>query len=309
MTPQQADLTLTKTVNDPTPTVGDTITYTVTLSNNGPDRATNVQVQDQLPSGLSFVSATPSEGAYDFAIAQWNVGTVNVGSPETLVILARVNSTEPQTNSAMITHADQYDPDPTGTVDGIVVQPNAASAPSVTSLQRFGYHAQPTTFVLTFSAALDPARAQDPNNYTLRPIGPNGNVGKRIRIVSADYSAAAQTVTLHPATRVYLFAHYKLVVNGTAPLGLSSSTGVLLDGLGTGVPGSDYIRIFGPSILAGPNPHFTGTMCAIKPHSKSALTHSSIGEPRAPIRYRCGERPNTPRSNKSRSRQAKGGRR
>ena len=43
-TPQQADLAVTKTVSDPTPNVGDTITFTVTLTNNGPDAATDVTV-------------------------------------------------------------------------------------------------------------------------------------------------------------------------------------------------------------------------------------------------------------------------
>ena len=64
-TPQQADLALSKSVNDPTPNVGDTITYTVTLSNNGPDAATSVQVTDPLPGGVSFVSDTTSQGTYD----------------------------------------------------------------------------------------------------------------------------------------------------------------------------------------------------------------------------------------------------
>ena len=36
---------MTKTVSDPTPNVGDTITFTVTLTNNGPNAATNVTVR------------------------------------------------------------------------------------------------------------------------------------------------------------------------------------------------------------------------------------------------------------------------
>ena len=41
-TPQQADLAVTKTVSDATPNVGDQITFTVTLTNAGPDAATGV---------------------------------------------------------------------------------------------------------------------------------------------------------------------------------------------------------------------------------------------------------------------------
>src|SRR5262249_41145350 len=65
VTPQQADLALAKTASDPTPNVGDTITFTVTLTNNGPNPATDVQVTDLLPVGLSFVAAAPSLGSYD----------------------------------------------------------------------------------------------------------------------------------------------------------------------------------------------------------------------------------------------------
>src|SRR5262249_20609303 len=63
--PQRADLALAKTVSDPTPNVGDTIRYTITLSNSGPDSATHVAVDDLLPAGLVFVSATPSQGTYN----------------------------------------------------------------------------------------------------------------------------------------------------------------------------------------------------------------------------------------------------
>jgi hypothetical protein len=143
----------------------------------------------------------------------------------------------------------------TGPVEPLTVTtaPPFDIAPSVISLQRFGFHAQPTKLVLTFTSALDPTRAQDPLNYKLKPIGPNGHVGKRIRITSAVYDPLSQTVTLHFATRLSLFRRYKLRVNGMAPSGLASPSGTLLDGQGNGVPGSDYVKIFGPSILAGPS--------------------------------------------------------
>ena len=124
--PQQADLALTKTVDDSTPNVGDTITYTITLDNGGPERATDVQVTDPLPAGLTFVSATPSQGTYDPATGLWTVGTVAVGSPQTLLIQATVASPNPQTNTATITHADQFDPNPGNNTASVVATPQQA---------------------------------------------------------------------------------------------------------------------------------------------------------------------------------------
>ena len=109
-TPQQADLVLSKSVDNPTPNVGDTITYTVALTDNGPDSGTNVQVTDLLPSSLSFVSATPSQGTYDPVNGLWTVGTVDTAAARTLRIRAQVISAASTINTATITHADQFDP-------------------------------------------------------------------------------------------------------------------------------------------------------------------------------------------------------
>ncbi len=54
-----ADLALTKTVTSTGPyVVGSNITYQLSVTNNGPDAATNVVVSDPLPAGTSFVSAS-----------------------------------------------------------------------------------------------------------------------------------------------------------------------------------------------------------------------------------------------------------
>jgi uncharacterized repeat protein (TIGR01451 family) len=108
--PPGADLALAKTVGNPAPNVGDTITFTVTLTNAGPADATSVQVSDLLPEGLSFVSATPSKGAYDSGTGLWTVGTVTTTAPQTLQMSAVVVSPKKQTNKARILTADQADP-------------------------------------------------------------------------------------------------------------------------------------------------------------------------------------------------------
>lgn len=108
-----ADLHLIKTIDNPNPNLGDTITFTVTVTNDGPNTATGVEVTDQLPPGLTFVSATPSQGSYNNVTGVWTVETLNVGTSATLVIQAIVSTVEAITNTAEVTASDQLDPDST----------------------------------------------------------------------------------------------------------------------------------------------------------------------------------------------------
>jgi uncharacterized repeat protein (TIGR01451 family) len=108
----EADLSVLKTVDNPTPNVGDLITFIVTLTDVGPDDATNVELTDVLPAGLAFVTATPSQGTYDPSSGLWTVGTVSPGGSQTLSLTAKVDSPAALTNTGSIIHADQFDPDP-----------------------------------------------------------------------------------------------------------------------------------------------------------------------------------------------------
>ncbi|WP_277871163.1 DUF7507 domain-containing protein [Dokdonella fugitiva] len=110
---QQADLGVTKTVDDPAPDVGDSVTFTVTVHNNGPSDATGVALSDALPPGLVFISATPSQGSYDNIAGVWTVGTLDAagpGSSATLTVVAEVAAAGAMTNTASVSAADQPDP-------------------------------------------------------------------------------------------------------------------------------------------------------------------------------------------------------
>ena len=78
-----ADLSVAATVDDSAPAPGDTVTYTVTATNQGPDAATATKVDVTLPTGLTYVSATPgaNSGTYDSATGVWTVG--NMAAPTT----------------------------------------------------------------------------------------------------------------------------------------------------------------------------------------------------------------------------------
>jgi uncharacterized repeat protein (TIGR01451 family) len=84
------DLAVAATVSDPTPAIGDSIVYTITVSNQGPASATGVEVTDPLPARLIFVSALASQGSYNAQGGVWSVGTLEPGASATLEITARV---------------------------------------------------------------------------------------------------------------------------------------------------------------------------------------------------------------------------
>jgi len=98
----ESDLAITKTVNNATPSIGSNVTFTLTATNNGPSNNTNVLVNDLLPSGYTFVSATPSVGSYNNSTGVWSIGTLNSGVPATLNIIATIKSSGNYTNTATI---------------------------------------------------------------------------------------------------------------------------------------------------------------------------------------------------------------
>ncbi|MBL1175139.1 MAG: DUF11 domain-containing protein [Pantanalinema sp. GBBB05] len=107
-----ADLRLTKTVDRPNARIGETLTFTITLTNDGPGTATNVVVSERLAEGLTFGSAIASQGTYDQTTGVWTVGSVTSGTNATLQITATLTSNA-VTNVAQITGSDQPDPDST----------------------------------------------------------------------------------------------------------------------------------------------------------------------------------------------------
>jgi len=107
-----ADIAVTKSVSAPPPPVGGQVTFTISAKNLGPNDATGVQLTDQLPAGLTFVSATPSQGTYTAGSGIWNVGALVNGATATLQIVVRVTTAGTLTNTATRTASAPGDLDP-----------------------------------------------------------------------------------------------------------------------------------------------------------------------------------------------------
>ena len=86
------DLKLKKVASNPAPAAGGPVSYTLTLLNNGPSPATGATITDPLPSGLSFVSATPGQGSCGASgqTVKCNLGTLAPGGTALVTITANV---------------------------------------------------------------------------------------------------------------------------------------------------------------------------------------------------------------------------
>jgi uncharacterized repeat protein (TIGR01451 family) len=88
----QSNIAITKTVDSANPATGAVIHYTLTVTDGGPSDSSGVVASDTLPSGLTFNSASSSEGSYNSSTGIWTIGVIPDGQKATLVITATVTA-------------------------------------------------------------------------------------------------------------------------------------------------------------------------------------------------------------------------
>lgn len=114
------DLQIEKTVDDPAPEIGDTVTYTLTATNNGPvDPDTGVTVTDSIPDGVTFVSDDCEVGTTNANATDpwtWTIGELPIDTPVSCAITVTVDQPGSWTNTATIT-GDNPDADPDNNQD------------------------------------------------------------------------------------------------------------------------------------------------------------------------------------------------
>jgi len=110
-----ADLALTKTADRKSVKIGETITFTITVTNLGPDTATGIYFGDAIPDPLNFVSASCDKGpTFGGACA---VDSLAVGESATITVVTTPITNPAQserkfTNTAFIAESTTFDPNP-----------------------------------------------------------------------------------------------------------------------------------------------------------------------------------------------------
>jgi uncharacterized repeat protein (TIGR01451 family) len=119
---QSADVAITQSAAPATPDLGQNVTLTLTVSNNGPNAASGVVVSDLLPAGLTYVS-DDGGGAYNAASGDWTVGGLAVSASATLHIVATVATTDKIVNIAQLSAATPLDPNPANNQASVTLTP------------------------------------------------------------------------------------------------------------------------------------------------------------------------------------------
>ena len=112
--PPEADLAIVKVALNETAHKGDYVYWTIVVTNNGPDEAANVVVNDVIPEGLIDVAVvSKSAGIFDSDAGVWSGFSLAGSANATLVIRTKVNATNTTLVNRVNVSSDTYDSDTT----------------------------------------------------------------------------------------------------------------------------------------------------------------------------------------------------
>ncbi|MEN0013574.1 MAG: isopeptide-forming domain-containing fimbrial protein, partial [Solirubrobacteraceae bacterium] len=134
-----ADLQIVKTADKATANVGDTITWALKATNNGPSAATGVTVTDTIPAGVTLLPFASLPSGVTCTVSGQTVtcaeaGTIGSGATVTIPLSATVNRAAAETplqNTATI-GGSQLDPDTSNNLSKVTTNVNAAADLRVT---------------------------------------------------------------------------------------------------------------------------------------------------------------------------------
>ncbi|SER48687.1 Ig-like domain-containing protein, partial [Flavobacterium frigoris] len=253
------DLSITKSVDNMRPIFGNNVTFTITATNNGPNTGTGVIVSDVLPSGYTFVSATPSIGTYSNGTGVWAIGNLSNGASAALTVVATVKNTGVYINTASVS-SDETDATPANNTASITPTPiSCASAPTTTgaticpggSGSLTGTTANLTTLSGAWTAG-SPSSNRPKNN--IKSTDGCGFDNKTRNYVAIDFQVSVAGIYVFTMADNANYDGMGYIVSGAYSPGTCPGTGVWLNGdddSNGGTDGSSEPKITTSSLAVG----------------------------------------------------------
>ena len=132
-----SDLIVGKKVNNTKPNYKDLVTWTITVTNVGPDSASGVVVREMLPKSLIWINDS-GLGKYDKNTGVWNIGSMGIGETKSLIITTLVNATGEVTNNVTVT-GNEFDYNKSNNKDNETVNVSKAADVEVIKFANSSY--------------------------------------------------------------------------------------------------------------------------------------------------------------------------
>ncbi|MEO1645648.1 MAG: DUF11 domain-containing protein, partial [Chloroflexota bacterium] len=167
---REIDLAIEKVVNQEFPVEGDTISYTLTIDNNGPSDATNVVVTDTIPAGITFSRFVPPTLPCVFATGTLTCTFASLAAGDTIEIgieaTVDVGSGGMTINNVGIVDADEPETDTNNNEDDVDITVQAVD--------------------LALTKTVDPATPAEGDQITYRLTVVNNGPGNATGVVVTD---------------------------------------------------------------------------------------------------------------------------
>uniref|UniRef100_UPI00301C150F DUF7927 domain-containing protein n=2 Tax=Bacillus TaxID=1386 RepID=UPI00301C150F len=204
----------TKSANQQIVNIGDIITYTITVPNNGNISATNVSITDPIPTGTNFIpNSVTVNGATQSGVTPTNIplGTIPAGQTTTVTFQVQVTSLPANgtiTNEANITFTSQ---------------PNPSEPPTTTTTT------PPPTTTSVRTAIVNPTKSASPQVVDI-----GDTITYTITLPNTGNISATNVIVTDPIPAGTTFVPNSVTINSIAQPGINPSGGIQVGTIAAG---------------------------------------------------------------------------